>query len=116
MIANKELSLLHPYLKIHADDNVLVALKDLSSGSTIYLDSDQLLLLQDVSAKHKFFTTDLNEGDDVIMYGTLVGKAQCFIPKGTLMTTANTKHAAGAYSYRGLHVQWEKPDTSKFLN
>ncbi|MFL5811607.1 MAG: UxaA family hydrolase [Flavisolibacter sp.] len=116
MIANKELSLLHPYLKIHADDNVLVALKDLSSGNTIYLDNEQLVLLQDVSAKHKFFTTDLNEGDDVIMYGTLVGKAQCFIPKGTLMTTANTKHAAGAYSYRGLNVQWQKPDTSKFLN
>jgi altronate hydrolase len=116
MIANKELSLLHPYLKIHPDDNVLVALKDLSSGTTVYSGNDQLELLQDIAAKHKFFTVDLNEGDDVIMYGTLVGKAQCFIPKGTLMTTVNTKHAAGDYSYRGSKFEWHKPDASKFLN
>src|SRR5215218_10877159 len=105
MIVNEEIALLHPYLKIHPDDNVLVALKDLSSGMSVYVDNDQLTLQQDVAAKHKFFATDLKEGDDVIMYGTLVGKAQSAIPRGTLMTTTNTKHAAGTYSYRGFKFQ-----------
>src|SRR6185369_12025649 len=54
--------------------------------------------------------------ENVIMYGTLVGKAQCFIPKGTLMTTTNTKHAAGKYYFRGSKIHWQKPDTSKFLD
>ena len=116
MIVNDEVAILNPYLKIHPDDNVLVALKDLSSGTPVYIDNEQLTLRQDVAAKHKFFSTDLKEGDDVIMYGALVGKAQSFIPKGTLMTTANTKHAAGAYSYRGYKFQWQKPDATKFAN
>ncbi len=59
---------------------------------------------------------DMKEGDDVIMYGTLVGKAQTNIPKGGLMTTANTKHAAGSYAYRGFNYQWRKPDISRFIN
>ena len=105
-----------PYLKIHPDDNVLVALQDLPSGTTFLLDNGELVLTQDVHAKHKFYVHDMKEGDDVIMYGTLVGKAQTSIPKGGLMTTANTKHAAGSYAYRGFNHQWKKPDVSRFIN
>ena len=112
----KEEAAVQPYLKIHPDDNVLVALRDLSSGTPVSFDHDSLVLQQDVGAKHKFFTRDMIEGDEVIMYGTLVGKAQTHIPKGGLMTTVNTKHAAGEYTYRGFNYQWIKPDVSKFRN
>ncbi len=105
-----------PYLKIHPDDNVLVALQDLPFGTTFLLDNGELVLTQDVHAKHKFYVHDMKEGDDVIMYGTLVGKAQTNIPKGGLMTTANTKHAAGSYAYRGFNYHWKKPDVSGFVN
>ena len=104
------------YLKIHPDDNVLVALKDLSSGTSVSFENDTLVLQQDVKAKHKFFINDMNEGDDVIMYGTLVGKVQSDIPKGGLMTTQNTKHAAGKYTYRGFKSRWQSPSVSKFAN
>lgn len=105
-----------PYLKIHPDDNVLVALKDIPSGTSFSLQDEQLILPQDVVAKHKFFVNDMNEGENVIMYGTLVGKTQCNIPKGGLMTTENTKHAAGSYAYRGFNYHWELPDVSNFSN
>ena len=104
------------YLKIHPDDNVLVALKDLSSGTSISFADGELVLQQDVSAKHKFFIHDMAEGDEVIMYGALVGKAQTAIPKGGLMTTQNTKHAAGEYAYHGFHYQWTPPDVSDFAH
>src|SRR5687768_5067536 len=116
MIVKEEVTILNPYLKIHPDDNVFVALKDLSSGTIVHNENTEIRLQQDIAAKHKFFITDLNEGDDVIMYGTLVGKAQSFIPMGSLMTTTNTKHAAGEYAYRGFKFRWQTPDTSKFLN
>ena len=58
----------------------------------------------------------MNEGDNVIMYGTLVGKVQSDIPKGGLMTTENTKHAAGSYVYRGFNYHWKPPDVSKFAS
>jgi altronate hydrolase len=44
-----------PFLKIHPDDNVLVALKDLACGTSIAIDSEEILLKQDVAAKHKIF-------------------------------------------------------------
>jgi len=105
-----------PYLKIHPDDNVLVALKDLPRETSFSLEDGPLILPQDVPAKHKVFINKMNEGDNVIMYGTLVGKVQSDIPRGGLMTTENTKHATGPYAYRGFHYHWEVPDVSKFVN
>jgi altronate hydrolase len=107
---------LQPYLKIHPDDNVLVALKNLPSGTAISLNGDVLTLQEDIGAKHKFFINDMNAGDEVIMYGALVGKVQADIPKGRLMTTQNTKHAAGKYVYRGFRSKWHAPDVSRFAN
>ncbi len=104
------------YLKIHPDDNVLVALKNLPSGMSISLNGDQFSLQQDVGAKHKFFIYDMNAGDEVIMYGVLVGKVQNDIAKGSLMTTQNTRHAAGKYAYHGFRAKWNKPDVSRFMN
>ena len=105
-----------PYLKIHPEDNVLVALKDISSGTSFSLGNEPLILPQDVAAKHKFFINNMAEGENVIMYGTLVGKVQCDIPKGGLMTTENTIHAAGSYAYRGFNYHWVLPDISNFAN
>lgn len=103
-----------PYLKIHPQDNVLVALKDISSGTSFQIEDEQITLPQDVAAKHKFFVSDMRKGDDVIMYGTLVGKVQSDIIKGEVMTTINTKHAANAYHYNGFNYQWETPDILRF--
>jgi altronate hydrolase len=107
---------IQPFLKIHPDDNVIVALKNLPAGTTISMNSNSLVLMEDINAKHKFFIRDMNAGDDVIMYGALVGKVQSDISKGKLMTTQNTKHAAGAYEYNGFKAKWHEPDISGFLN
>jgi altronate hydrolase len=71
-----------PFLKIHPEDNVLVALKDLSTGTPIEVNNYNFKLREDIAAKHKFFTLDMNEGDEVIMYGVLVGKTQTNIRQG----------------------------------
>jgi altronate hydrolase len=101
-------------LKVHPKDNVLVALTDLKQGEVIEYDGASYTLQEDVKAKHKFFTTDLKKGDKIIMYGVLVGTAQADVPKGGWMSTANTKHAAEAYSYRKTDFRWTPPDVSKF--
>src|SRR5215216_5937776 len=96
-------------LKVHPKDNVLVALKNLAKGQTIVFDEHEYILQDNIPAKHKIFTRDMNTGDEVIMYGVLVGKAQNFIPKGGLMSTANVKHAAQPYDYRGVKYEWKAP-------
>lgn len=103
-------------LKVHPDDNVIVALQDLKKGSTVNLNGKVYLLQDDINAKHKFFENDMQSGDSVIMYGVLVGKAQQFISSGGLMTTANVKHAADPFEFKPYHYQWQPPDVSKFKN
>jgi len=101
-------------LKIHPNDNVLVALQDLAKGETIIHDGHEYTLQDDIHAKHKFFMQDMNPGDPIMMYGVLVGKAQHFILKGGLMDTENTKHASDPFEFRPYHYEWRAPDVSKF--
>jgi altronate hydrolase len=103
-------------VKMHPKDNVLVALTDLAKGQTIVFENESIVLQDMVKAKHKFYTTDLAAGDEVTMYGVLVGKAQCALTRGSLMTTDNLKHAAEPYAYRHVDFKWQAPDTSKFIN
>jgi altronate hydrolase len=103
-------------LKIHPNDNVLVALRSLAKEEKIVFDGQEFVLQDNIPAKHKFFTHDMNAGDEVIMYSVLVGKAQNFIPKGGLMSTANVKHAVQSYDYHGSTYHWHAPDVSKFAN
>ena len=103
-------------LKVHPNDNVLVALTDLKKGEHVTYGDDTFILLDDVNAKHKFFTTDLQQGDNVIMYGVLVGRAQKFIAKASWMNTENIKHAADPYYYRHTNFKWSPPDVAKYAS
>lgn len=99
-------------LKIHPNDNIEVALADLKTGDTMFSDGKTITLADDVPAKHKFALTDLNPGDDVLMYGVLVGKVVEPIKTGQIITTKNIKHASGDYELRERKTDWLMPDLS----
>lgn len=101
-------------LKIHKNDNVIVALTNLAKGEIISFEGKGYILQEDIPAKHKFFTHDMKTGDEVTMYGVLVGKAQMDIAKGSRMATENIKHAAEPYAYRNAKYKWHAPDISRF--
>lgn len=101
-------------MKVHPDDNVIVALTDLKQNTTINHNGELILLQDDIKAKHKFTTTDLPAGSEVIMYGVLVGIVQRDLLKGSLLTTENIKHAAQGFEIRERKSNWIVPDTSKF--
>jgi len=101
-------------LKVNPQDNVLVALTDLKAGETVTYQGIDYVLVDDIDAKHKFYMNDMNTGDEVNMYGTLVGKIQFPVKAGVRMTTDNLKHAAAPYEYRPYHYSWQAPDVSKF--
>lgn len=104
----------HKVLKVHPSDNVLVALMDLEAGEIVTFEGEEYQLRDKVAAKHKFATTSLNPGDEVTMYGVLVGKAQSEIPRGGLISTANLKHAANSFTIGERKTNWNIPDVSKF--
>jgi len=105
----------HRVLKVHPSDNVIVALANLRKGETISFEGADYIMTEDIPAKHKFFMQDMVPGDEVIMYGVLVGKAQKAIAKGSRMSTENIKHAAEPYKYRHVNFSWQAPDVSKFI-
>ncbi len=101
-------------LKINVKDNVLVALASLSKGTVVDYNGQEYMLLEDCPAKHKFFLQDMQPGDEVIMYGLMVGKIQVPVKKGQRMSTENTKHAAEPFAWRDSHYEWKAPDVSPF--
>lgn len=101
-------------LKIHPKDNVIVALKDLPKGALISYEDENYPLIDDIPAKHKFYTSDFTTGSEIIMYGVLVGKVTKNVQRGSLMTTDNLHHATEPYSYRGVQYQWTPPNVEKW--
>ncbi|MDB5246241.1 MAG: altronate dehydratase [Segetibacter sp.] len=101
-------------LKVHPDDNVIVALRDLAKGEEVQLNGHTYILAEDVAAKHKFNERDFVTGDSVIMYGVLVGKVQYDMPAGTRISTSNVKHASTGFQLGNRKTEWQVPDVSKF--
>jgi len=106
----------HTVTKVHPGDNVLVALTNLEEGDKVSYNGEEYTIIGKVPAKHKFVTKDMLPGDELFMYGVLVGKAQSFIPRGSAITTANVKHAANSFEVGERKLDWQKPDISKFIN
>lgn len=103
-------------LKVHPDDNLIVALQDLKSGEQVSLDGEVFSVVSPTSAKHKFAAKQLNQGDEVFMYGVLVGRAVHPIQRGEIITTFNVKHASTPPQIRKSDYQWKAPDVSRFAN
>ena len=101
-------------LKVHANDNVIVALTDLKKGDEILFENVLHTLAEDVNAKHKFAMYDLNKDDAVIMYGVLVGKAKSTIVKGAKISVENVHHASSDFSLHERKIKWNIPDVSKW--
>jgi altronate hydrolase len=101
---------INTFLQIHPHDNVLVALQDITKGTVVPFNGDNITLVTDVAAKHKFTITDFAEGQEIYMYGVLVGKANHFIPKGAAITTENIHHAASDFKLGERKLDWHKPN------
>jgi altronate hydrolase len=101
-------------LKVHPGDNVIVALDELKEAEEIAFDGGIVKLQQDISPKHKYNQADLKKGDEVMMYGVLVGKAAQDIPAGSWINTFNVKHAASPFQLGKRKTEWQKPDVTAF--
>jgi altronate hydrolase len=103
-------------LKIHPEDTILVALKNLQAGETVEYNGNRYNLKENIPAKHKFYMQDAPAGTEVIMYGVLVGKTERDVQAGSRVTTENLKHASRDFDFRNAHYQWTPPDVSAFRN
>jgi altronate hydrolase len=101
-----------PVLQLDPRDNVLIALVDLKSGEGIEFSGQTYTLTTNVSAKHKFAMRNLTAGDDIVMYGVLVGRALKPIAAGELLTIGNIHHQAADFREQFGEFHWTPPDVS----
>src|SRR3984893_8259140 len=101
-------------LKVDSRDNVLIALTDLNQGEHVQIEGESYTLVSNGPAKHKFATEDLFVGDDVVMYGVLVGAAVKQIQRGERLTTSNVQHHASGFHEQSVEYHWASPDVSRW--
>ncbi|MGB5497632.1 MAG: altronate dehydratase family protein [Maribacter sp.] len=98
------------YLQIDPSDNIVVALTDLKEGTTAIINGEQVVLQEDVKGKHKFALIDLVVGDEIYMYGALIGKVTRPIRKGESITIENIVHSSANYQVGKEKPSWSPPD------
>ncbi|MDP2041652.1 MAG: altronate dehydratase family protein [Algoriphagus sp.] len=99
-------------LLLDPTDNVGVALSDLQPGQKVVLNDIELEIQDFVSAKHKFAMRDFKPGEDILMYGTIVGEATQAISKGYPITLANIHHKTREYTLNLGKFSWNPPNIS----
>jgi len=102
------------FLRIHPHDNVLVALQNLEQGTPINFEGNTFTLADRIAAKHKFAINELKTGQEIYMYGVLVGKTTSTIPQGGLLSTQNVHHASDGFRLGERKLSWHQPDTRSF--
>ena len=76
----------HDAIIINDNDNVAVAIKNLTKGTNVIVRGDsidtEIELKHDIPFGHKFALDDIISGSEIIKYGVVIGKATQDIKKG----------------------------------
>jgi altronate dehydratase small subunit len=86
-------------LTIKKEDNVATAIRDIAASETavVGIDDDTLAILiaQDIAFGHKLAVRAIGKGDDIIKYGTVIGRATQDIRAGEHVHVHNVESTRG---------------------
>ena len=103
------------YVQIDLKDNIIVAITPLEKGLVTQVAGKQVVLKENIKQKHKYSLNDFNIGDEIYMYGVLIGKAMHPILEGCAITIENVKHASAEFQDSKDKFTWTAPDASNFV-
>jgi altronate hydrolase len=101
-------------LRIHPNDNAIVALTDLEPGQVVGLGGEQWVLGERIAAKHKFAARDLGVGELVTMYGVTVGRVTQAVRAGMWLHRGNLTHESAAFTGKTGEYPWRPPEVSRW--
>ncbi len=94
------------YIKINPADNVAVALAPLSKDTAVTVDGNEIVLVSDIPAGHKFALRPIAEGENIIKYGFPIGHALHAVDKGAFLDHHDIKtNLAGQLDYSGIKIK-----------
>ena len=107
------------YIKIHDNDNVVVALQEIPAGTAITLeDGTTVTSNTEIPAGHKMAVKDIPEGGEVIKYGYRIGFAKEAVKQGDWIHVHNLKTALGdllEYTYEPVPVEEKETEDVTFM-
>ena len=77
------------FIKIHSEDNVVVALSNLSKGNQLIIEDREIKLLNDIPQGHKIAIKEIRPKENVIKYGYPIGHAVKNIKEGEIVSKHN---------------------------
>ena len=93
------------FLKINPADNVAVAINPLTAGVTVNVDGDEITLVSDIPAGHKFALRDIAEGENVIKYGFPIGHTRHAVKRGAFLDHNDIKtNLEGQLDYSDITI------------
>ena len=104
-------------IKIHEDDNVAVALRQIAAGETLTVAGEPVVVSEEIPQGHKFALRAIGEGEAVVKYGFRIGYAKEPIQKGQWIHVHNIKTALGDlldYTYRPTPCQLKETEHAYF--
>lgn len=106
------------FIKIHENDNVIVALKEIAEGETVAVGELTVTAKEVIPAGHKMAIKDIPAGNDVVKYGFRIGNAKENISAGQWIHTHNVKTALGElleYTYEPVTTELAPTDDATFM-
>ena len=106
------------FLKIHEDDNVVVAINTLAPGTVVDLGDVQVTAGEEIPAGHKMAIKDIVCGEAVTKYGFRIGNAKEDIKAGQWIHTHNVKTALGDlldYTYEPVEYEEKTTEDVTFM-
>ncbi len=87
MLDSTSKRLIGPVIRLHLDDNVVVARASVPAGAVVPVEG--IVTRDQVPAGYKIATADLRAGEPIRKYNTVIGFAGTDIPAGTLVHSHN---------------------------
>ena len=78
-------------LRVHEEDNVVIAVSQLTKGTTVEDHGQKITLLSDIPMGHKIATKYIKTGENVVRYGNPIGHTTEDIEVGQYVHTHNVK-------------------------
>lgn len=94
------------FLKINPADNVAVAINPLAKGTTVNVDGEDITLICDIPAGHKFALRDISEGENVVKYGFPIGHTRHAVSRGAFLDHNDIKtNLEGQLDYSDIKIK-----------
>jgi altronate hydrolase len=82
-------------LQLAPGDNVAVAIREIGAGDVVRVHGREIAVPQTLQVGHKFAARHIEAGEDVVKYGTTIGRAMSDIAPGEPLDAHNVSDEAG---------------------